>query len=65
MKKSFQLLLLVSTIAIWQSCGTKTTDNTTEATTDTLVMTTDEVSAETNKNEIAAAKRDAIEKASV
>lgn len=68
MKKSFQLLLLVSTIAIWQSCGTKTTDNTTgttETTTDTLVMTTDEVSAEMNKNEVAAAKRDAIEKASV
>jgi len=68
MKKNFQLLLLVSIVVIWQSCGTKTTDNTTgttETTTDTLVMTTDEVSAETNKNEVGAAKREAIEKASV
>ena len=68
MKKSFQLLILVCTAVIWQSCGTKTTENateTTENTTDTLVLTTDEVSGDIDKKEIAAAKRAAIEQASI
>jgi TonB family protein len=67
MKTSFQLLILVCTIAVW-SCGTKTTEDTTDATentTDTLVLTTDELSEEASKKEIAAAKRIALEKASM
>lgn len=66
MKKSFQLLILVCTAALWQSCGTRTTDNATvENTIDTLELTTDEVSVEIHKKEIATAKRAAIEKASI
>lgn len=68
MKTTFQLLILVCAVAVWQSCGTKTTENTTESTensTDTLDMTTEELSTETSKNEMAATKREAIEKASV
>lgn len=67
MKKNFQLLILVCAAVIWQSCGTKTSEDASEATentTDSLLLTTDEVSAEINTKEIAAAKRAAIEKAS-
>jgi len=64
MKKNFQLLILVCTAVIWHSCGTKTSDNTTETenTADTLALTTEEPSIE-NKN--ATAKRAAIEMARV
>ncbi len=68
MKTTFQLIILVCAVAVWQSCGTKTTENTTESTensTDTLDMTSEELSSETSKNEMTASKREAIEKASV
>ena len=68
MKTTFQLLIVVFAVAFLQSCGTKTSENTTEetgGTTDTLDMTTEELSSETSKQETSAAKREMIEKASV
>jgi len=70
MKTTFRLLILVCTVAVWQSCGTKTTEDTTESTeytTDTLDLTTEELPSENSNsnNDMAASKREAIEKASI
>ncbi len=59
MKKNFYLFVLVCTVAVWQSCGTK------ENTNDTSVTTAEEVAAETKKAETATARRASIEKARV
>jgi len=58
MKKTIYLFVLVCTMAVWQSCGTK------EATNDTA-KTAEEVAAETQKAEARVARRAALEKARV
>ena len=58
MKKTIYLFVLVCTMAVWQSCGTKETTNDT-------AKTAEEVAAETQKAEARATKRAALEKARV
>ena len=56
MKKTIYLFVLVCTMAVWQSCGTKETTN-------DSAKTSEEVAAETQKAEARAARRASLEKA--
>lgn len=57
MKKIVYMITLVSTMTVWQSCGTKESAN------DASAKTEEEAASETQKSEARAAKRASLEKA--